>query len=252
MSFERYNILSQDTTTSEGGGFLTGADDVVQAFSLPKYQHLNLPFNPIASKQQKQQAARDDYADDPGHTMPEYVTYDIETMDVDPAEVGNSPEIPTPITIVPMTMQELAEAAAKKQSVGQGTSNLGTVEGIQAADTVAVEQAARQSTPSTSAKSMKRAALTTKGRGSAKPRTAVGRSRSSQKRKRSGEDSGIDSGEPNPDGDDFKSDHTDENDVLQPKKRNRTLARMPASSPSTRVLRPRRSKTGMQLAAVAD
>ncbi|KAF8628657.1 hypothetical protein AX15_003788 [Amanita polypyramis BW_CC] len=239
-----------EASTSEGDGFLIGADDVVQAYSLPKYRHLNLPLIPIPSEQ-KQRVVDNDSTEVPGHTVPEYVTYDIQPM----TEMGDNFAVPIPSAIIPMTMQELAEAAAKKQSAEQGINNSGTIEDIQAANTGVVEQTAstsrsrkpsRQSTSSTDAKPRKRTAPATKSRGSAKPRTAAGRSRSPGKRRRSSEDNDkrITSDESNPKGDDFESDYDHKDDVLHPRKRKRVLAGTPVP---TRVLRPRRSKTQAHL-----
>ena len=259
MSLSNDTSFPQEATTS-GGGFLVQADDVVQSYSLPKYQHVTLPFEPIFNKKQTQVTVNDDINDDDlEHTMPEYVTYDIQVMDVDPAENGASAAMPTSTASVPMTMQELAEAAAKKQSTKQDPKSLDAVEGSSTTGNAVGNQnmrplhsqkSSRQSTPSKATKTRRGAAPATKGRGAAKSRTAMDRNRSARKRRQSSEDSGSHGDSESSHGN-HESDHDDDDDP-PPKKRRRAPARSPAKpapSPPTRVLRPRRSKTQAQVEA---
>ncbi|KAJ7160117.1 hypothetical protein C8R46DRAFT_363273 [Mycena filopes] len=83
-----------------GGGFVTGADAVVQAYRLPK------AFLPGANSAGPSGVASDN--DESG----ERPTYDLETMDVDDPviEEEEEEELPRPVARrVPKTMQELAE-----------------------------------------------------------------------------------------------------------------------------------------------
>ncbi|KAJ7728837.1 hypothetical protein DFH07DRAFT_757131 [Mycena maculata] len=90
-----------------GGGFVTGADDVVQAYHLPKYQHVNLPFLPSSGANSGAQSDSE--------VVPENLTYDFETMDVD-EDPGVEDEQPNPRDEVnaPKTMQQLAEETAAR------------------------------------------------------------------------------------------------------------------------------------------
>lgn len=174
-------------------------------------------------------------------------------MDVDPAEDGASVAMSAPTAAVPMTMQELAEAAAKKQSAEQGTRVLETVEGtsVTSSNGVASQnvRVLHQSTPLKAGKLRRSVAPATKGRGATK-------SRSTRKRRQSSEESNEDSeshgNSESRHGDHLESDH-DDNDDPPPKKRRRALTRskaIPVHSPATmRVLRPRRSKTQAQVEA---
>jgi xeroderma pigmentosum group C-complementing protein len=231
------------------GGFLVEADDVVQAFSLPEYQHVNLPFKPIPNKSQQQRNLSDD---DKYLPVPEYVTYDIQTMDVDPAEIVNDSSLSTN-TIAPMTMQELAEAAARKQAARQSApgievgENARTVSDKQNTRTLRSQKSSSHSTPTPTK------GVTPVPKHWSVPKTRrAGRSRASRKRRRSGDeeedDSSIESDEPPIDSDSTGSDHEGGDDQSLPKKRIRTLASS-SSHPtsSTRVLRPRRKKTQAQI-----
>ncbi|KAK2465392.1 hypothetical protein APHAL10511_002746 [Amanita phalloides] len=254
-------LIPEAEATTSGGGFIPEADNVVQAFSLPKYQHVTLSFEPITTNQeQKHVTANDGHHEDLNRAVPEYVTYDIQSLDVDPAEDDTSPDVPLSATAVPMTMQQLAEAAAKKQNTEHGSNGIKPVEstpttnGIpdnQKARPLRSQKVSRQSTPSRGTKTRKRAAPVTKNRGSAKSRTAMGRNHSSRKRRRPSEesDSHIDSDKSSLEGE-FGSDHDDDDD--RPKKRSRTFASASskrAPSPPTRTLCPRKSKTSAQLEA---
>lgn len=154
-----------------------------------------------------------------------------------------------------MTMQELAEAAAKKQRAEQdtnavkGSSTTSNAVGNQNGRTLHSQKSSRQSTPLKATKTRRGIAPATKGRVAAKSRTAMDRNRSARKRRQSSEDgeSHVDSESSHH----FESDH-DDGDDPPPKKRRRAPASSsakPAPSPPTRVLRPRSSKTQAQVEA---
>ncbi|KAJ7143579.1 hypothetical protein C8R43DRAFT_569152 [Mycena crocata] len=91
-----------------GSGFVTGADDVVQTYHLPNYQHLDLPFQRSSDVNSAEQSGEGS----DGEAVQERQTYDLEMMDVD-SEPGNEdahPRTVTPENVVraPKTMQQLA------------------------------------------------------------------------------------------------------------------------------------------------
>lgn len=246
---------TESHTISVGAGFLVEADDVVKAFSLPKYQHVSLPFNPISGKRQTQQGHDDDGHEDQADqdlTVPEYIIHD---MDVDSSEVQKDLSLSTPSSATPMTMQELAEAMAKKQTAEQGANGPEPEQGAQKAITVvdntrtlrSQKNASRKRTP-VALKSGKSAAQASRSRGSTRARVAVDRRRTSRKRRRTGsedeDDSHVDSDEPPLEADDVESDHNEGDDQPSSKKRARTTtSSVSAPAQSSRVLRPRRGMT---------
>ncbi|PFH49962.1 hypothetical protein AMATHDRAFT_194065 [Amanita thiersii Skay4041] len=134
---ERNEELTKDEDGSQpdpepsgsGGGFLVEAGDVVQSFSLPRYQHVNLPFDPIPHKPHKQPTNTEDKDKDGDDDIiiPEYITYDIQPMEVDEdntaAQDDSSSAAAPGGGLMPKTMQELAEeAAAAKKHVAEGIS----------------------------------------------------------------------------------------------------------------------------------
>ncbi|KAF9013151.1 hypothetical protein BDQ17DRAFT_1342855 [Cyathus striatus] len=112
---EADNAEQEAPTEAPGGGFLVGADDVVQAFHLPKYNHVPLAavtapavFEDTHGDQELLENTEEaDY--DTGYDPPDVTTYDL---DVEMEEIGIS-------TVtnggVPKTMQELAEEMEKKR-----------------------------------------------------------------------------------------------------------------------------------------
>ena len=180
------------------------------------------------------------------------MTYDIQVMDVDPAENGADATMLTPTETVPMTMQELAEAAAKKQSAEQDTNAVkGSSTTSNPVRTLHSQKSSRQSTPLKATKTRRSVAPATRGRGATKSRTAMDRNHSARKRRQSSED-----GESHVDSESSHSGHLesdyDDDDDPPPKKRRRAPASSPAKpapSPPTRVLRPRKSKTQAQVEA---
>lgn len=125
-----------------GGGFLVEADDVVQAFNLPKYNPLILESssNPFASNSKlgkKHDAAVEEEGDNAGHVESraaiDYATYDLDeledpplfegTMDVDmESEVGPGEGISLVEDVGPKTMQELLEADSLSKQASRSPS----------------------------------------------------------------------------------------------------------------------------------
>lgn len=85
-----------------------GADDVVQAFHLPKYTHVRLPSTPPPPGA----VGGNDLELLEAESTPDYMTYDLEMMDVDLLETPNDGGMEE--SRIPKTMQELAEDAARK------------------------------------------------------------------------------------------------------------------------------------------
>lgn len=112
--------LQDDEPSDAAGGFLAGADKVVQAFHLPRNTHVVLPPSGPPSRAlshapgtDAQEAEEDESEGD----APDFNTYDLEDMDVDvPMEdVGADPSRPSPapydVHVVPKTLQQMAEEA---------------------------------------------------------------------------------------------------------------------------------------------
>ena len=116
--FVRYHthpriILTICNLQAHGSGFLVGADDVVQSFHLPKYTHVRLPSTPpppgVVDKKDLEFLEAE--------STPDYMTYDLEMMDVDESDLLETPNdggTQEEESRIPKTMQELAEDAAKK------------------------------------------------------------------------------------------------------------------------------------------
>ncbi|KAF8626005.1 hypothetical protein AX17_006728 [Amanita inopinata Kibby_2008] len=233
---------------ASGGGFLVEADDVVQAFSLPRYQHVNLPFNPTPHAQQELQP-------DPelDVIVPEYVTYDIQPMCVDDEPTDRPTSLSAAVPQVPKTMQELAEEAAKERASDGAIERLDAKDGNNVSNTARTTQGipprplrsrSRQTTPSTTRKTEN----LKKGRASTKRRATSDKSSVLRKRRRLSEyESDVDS-----DGlhieDGTESDHDDGDDQPSPAKPTHVSLNASAiPAPSTRVLRPRKGKTPAQI-----
>lgn len=90
-----------------------GADDVVQAFHLPKYTHVRLPYPPPPPGVVDQK----DLELLEAESTPDYMTYDLEMMDADESDLLETPNdggMEEEESRIPKTMQELAEDAARK------------------------------------------------------------------------------------------------------------------------------------------
>lgn len=98
-----------------GGGFLLGADDVVQAFRLPKYQHTNLAELPTPSAITNSDGDAPFTEDSSREPLKDF-TYDLHTMDMDSdVDMEEISTIPALQETAPKTMQEMAEDAARLQ-----------------------------------------------------------------------------------------------------------------------------------------
>ena len=92
-----------------------GADDVVQSFHLPKYTHVRLPSTPPPPGA----VDKKDLELLEAESTPDYMTYDLEMMDVDESDLLETPndggmQEEEEESRIPKTMQELAEDAARK------------------------------------------------------------------------------------------------------------------------------------------
>jgi len=98
-----------------GGGFLVDADDVVQAFHLPRYQYQQDSLAP--SPQFVDSIVNGDDGQDTNGDVPDVMSYDVELMDVDSDIDDVIPMLPASGNGAgaPKTMRELAEDAARKE-----------------------------------------------------------------------------------------------------------------------------------------
>ncbi|KAF9485754.1 Rad4-domain-containing protein [Pholiota conissans] len=119
----------RDVPSDNAGGFLAGADRVVQAFHLPKNTHVVLPspgppppsHNTRKDKGGSKSAVAhhdEEYEDDSDSgDAPDFNTYDIEDMDVDipladaDIDTGGASSRAVSVDYVPKTMQQMAEEA---------------------------------------------------------------------------------------------------------------------------------------------
>ncbi|KAJ7156095.1 hypothetical protein C8R43DRAFT_1234922 [Mycena crocata] len=221
-----------------GGGFVTGADDVVQAYHLPRYQHVNLPFQPSSGANSAVQSGE---ASD-GEAVLERQTYDLETMDVD-SEHDNEDTHPSTVTLenmvrAPKTMQQLAEETSARlrkelarDDIGEDVEEIHPSPPPTSASTPKMKKT-RQAKPSKAPSKRNPTETKTKAGASAARRA------SAKKRRRN-------------DGTDSDSEEEEEEETEpSPAKRPKTDKGVPASSPAAapvRSLRPRRSKTQTQL-----
>lgn len=137
-----YHLLSsitQETSGHGGGGFLIGADDVVQAFQLPKFQYV--PDEPVMSFQDERRsrvagadsnktpASAETELEESTSNAPDFITYDLD--EDDEMAVATAANIETnmdgassnPNLIIPKTMAQLAEDAAARQREQHGGSS---------------------------------------------------------------------------------------------------------------------------------
>ena len=112
-----------DDAAETAGGFLAGADRVVQAFHLPKNTHVVLPSSPLSNLPVNLVKNSDDEGEmSDAREEPELETYDLEDdlvpMDVDghvDTEVEVSSSKQDGQGFVPKTMQQLAEEADRRK-----------------------------------------------------------------------------------------------------------------------------------------
>jgi len=197
-----------------GGGFLTAADDVVQPFHLPKFQypHGNLSFDlpptrPIVDSDLTAMATA---VDEPVDEPPRDFTSECRTMDTgsDMEEMTTTP--PAASGVVPKTMQEMAESAARQLA-----------NDADAIEVVVTDTNTHRPSASSTSGSVKQ---------SRRPAT---RSASARKRGRGYKTEGDTS--------------DDSGSLSSPKKRTRARESLTSLTPPTRTLRPRASKTPVQI-----
>ncbi|KAJ6583977.1 hypothetical protein DFH09DRAFT_1260163 [Mycena vulgaris] len=207
-----------------GGGFVTGADGVVQPYNLPKYQHVNLPFLPTSGANS---AGPSGGTSDKRRKMtraPEPATYELETMDVDP-DPGMDDAQPEPPQKAPKTMKQLAEETAARLRIELARDDIGEEEDL----------APPSPLPNASAPKAKKTAHAKPSRASsernptkAKAKAPAAQRASARKRRRN-DGAGSDS----------------EEDATEPQA-GRVVSPLPLLR-QARSLRPRRSKTQTEL-----
>lgn len=231
-----------------------GADDVVQAFHLPKYTHVRLPSTPPPPGA----VDRKDLELLEAESTPDYTTYDLEMMDVeesDALETPNDVGMQEEESRIPKTMQELAEDAARKlQAVIRDQDaetwtrrkNLDGGDGeyrpLPPPPPPANKKVAKITMP---ASTTTVARVITRNGGATsnvkpKPKPKPKARSTPRKRARTREDSDAD-----------ESDAVEEEEKEKPSKRSRSTATAGSSKPAipapTRTLRPRVSKTRAQI-----
>ncbi|KAK7048704.1 hypothetical protein R3P38DRAFT_2870999 [Favolaschia claudopus] len=222
-----------------GGGFVEGADDVVQAYQLPRYQHVNLPIHPGLGAS----SAGPSGAVSESEAAAEQVTYNLETMAVEDVEedVGMEEAPPAPGSGLKLkSMAELAEETTARLRKEFARHDKGVDDDVEmlplpapsistAAGKAKIKKAQQaKSTRAPSAQNQTRA----KGKGA-----PVARRPSVRKRRRK-EDSGSES--------DLSDDGNENEDEDEPSPAKRVKASHAAAVPTAttgRTLRPRRTKT---------
>ncbi|KAL0069143.1 hypothetical protein AAF712_003829 [Marasmius tenuissimus] len=224
--------------STEGGGFLVEAADVVESFHLPKYQRIDEDGHLVQVPSANDHTVNGDSTEEQSR-----LDLNFETMDVDEGEGVRTLSL-APITNpssgpVIKSMQELAEDAARSASTREASAEveeitLNPVAKPSVAHTTSADSGratrttSRRSTPAGGKKSTLSTKATSKG--SSRPSTR----RSAKKRKRDDED-GMSSDE-----------EMEEQEVETPSKRPKAAPVTPVTQ-STRTLRPRRGKTQAQL-----
>ncbi|KDR82961.1 hypothetical protein GALMADRAFT_238668 [Galerina marginata CBS 339.88] len=239
--------LPHDDPSDSAGGFLAGADRVVHAFHLPRNTHVvlssPLPRNVPLVGEELEETTTD---------VPDFVTYDLDTMDVDSEMEEVVPTTNLATHHIPKTMQQIAEdAAAQRQAVAASdaddeevimTSPLVSHPGEKA--TIKIALPSNASTPNSL--SNRGTPLSTRAKGKSKPSTTKRAGTRKSKRKRTKKDaSELDSGDLSDEEDEEQE--PEEEHKPSPSKRSRVKA-TPVTTPATRTLRPRTSKTPAQIA----
>ncbi|KAF8157998.1 hypothetical protein B0H34DRAFT_707119 [Crassisporium funariophilum] len=231
------------------GGFLAGADKVVQAFHLPKNTHVTLPYTPPPGLSKY----ADELEEATSEAAPDFITYDLETMDVDPDMeeiLTQPPETASTRIFIPKTMQEMAEEATNQRAIDGAVDEeeLDMTLPPQAdpsAVTAAPKTTLKITLPSKASNSNNASSgggtpgiTKADGKSSRTPRPASRRSKRKRLRKDDREDS-----------DSANSSDEKDDDELQPSPNKRVRVKAtPVSTPqSTRTLRPRASRTTAQI-----
>ncbi|KAG5646006.1 hypothetical protein DXG03_004608 [Asterophora parasitica] len=262
-----------------GGGFLIGADDVVQPFHLPKYKFqpsvepMHIPVGASLPQDENESAAPNEGFDIIMAPTPTGVS-NLETMDLDTVSDEDLQEVaiarPTDQSAPfapPKTMRELAEDAARQQRRGNDGSNSDNVEIIDT-DVYRLSpgptngRASGSGTPKTkiaprplprplpvSLKLSGNVMSTPGSSGSASPAPTARTPKSRAPARRASTRGKSKKRARDRDTDDQSSDDDDDNLAPSSKKRatNAAKASVAAPAPSTRTLRPRGSKTPAQL-----
>lgn len=208
-----------------GGGFLLGADDVVQAFRLPKYQHADLSEPSIAATIINRSEVMTP-TEDASHEPPKDFTYDLHTMDVDSdIDMEEVTSFPAVQETAPKTMQEMAEDAARLQiddiNAYQPSPPPQAPEGrARITITVSSKMKGQNSSPPQPSTPPKRV-----------PRARPSKRGSAKKRRR----------------DDEESELSHDETQSSSKRWVRSKPHLPALAVPTRTLRPRAAKTSVQL-----
>ncbi|RDB14699.1 DNA repair protein rhp41 [Hypsizygus marmoreus] len=266
-----------------GGGFLAGADEVVEPFHLPKYKY-QPPMASFAPAAGTSGPSVHDVSMAPGQDKDFEVTpvaYDLHTMDVDSEDdleevpITTGTGTPSTTATAPKTMRELAEDAAKFKRGGDGGSDSDDVDidtegmyhppadGRKADNAGAVKikisprprrvlvkaPEASSATPfgTSTPSAVGTAAKRKRSSGTSTFRRISARTKSTSKSnsRRRGKDD---------DQDDDEDDASAEDDLSPPSPKKRVTSAVgtsgtatPSPAPSTRTLRPRASKTPAQL-----
>ncbi|KAJ6585400.1 hypothetical protein B0H19DRAFT_1109530 [Mycena capillaripes] len=219
-----------------GGGFVTGADEVVQAYTLPK------AFLPAASGAT---SVGPSGPTSDSEAVADGLTYDLETMDVDsdPGVIEEEQAAPRPVK-APKTMQQLAEETAARLKEEFARHDI--QDDVEEMDippppvpTASAPKAkkTRQAKPKPSKAPSERNPTKTK----AKVGASAARRASARKRRRNdGADSDSEEEDPEP------------TPTKRAKAGNDVPAAAPAAEASGRSLRPRRAKTQTQLEEEAE
>jgi xeroderma pigmentosum group C-complementing protein len=216
-----------------GGGFVTGADDVVQAYQLPKAFLLSSGANSIGPSG----AASDSEA------VAEQLTYDLETMDVD-SDPGIEDEQPAPRRPVkaPKTMKQLAEETSARLNKEFARHDIeDDVEEMDIPLPPVPTASAPKAKKTRQAKPSRAPSERNPTKTKAKVGAAAARRASARKRRRS---NGTDS--------DSEGEDSEPSPAKRAKAGNGVPAPVAAAQAPSRSLRPRRTKTQTELQEEAE
>jgi len=253
--------VDDDNPNSTAGGFLAGADKVVQVFHLPKNTHVTLSHTPPPAREEPKLAdelEEPDTSDAPaGFFASDFVMMDADS-DME-AVVGLEPEQGNGQYHVPKTMQEMAEEyAARRQQLDSDADddldyevNDGEEETASPLSARPARKSKKQTTVNITlpSKASTPNNLSTKAKINKKSSTTP-----NLKRKRRSSRKKVEEESDSADLTVTSEDQDQEDEQPSPSKRTRGRAaatkakRMPvAIAPSTRTLRPRTSKTTAQI-----
>ncbi|KAF8885705.1 hypothetical protein CPB84DRAFT_1788199 [Gymnopilus junonius] len=262
-----------DDPSDSAGGFLAGADRVVQAFHLPKNTHVVLtPPPPVRHVPRHLPKERvEEELEETSTDAPEFVTYDLEEgMDVD-SELESVPILTNGVNHmeerIPKTMQQMAEdAAAASKERAEIDADSDNVEEI--ITSLPPQLSVKGKTPAeiafpsiaktlktNNSNLLKKSTLIRAKRSSAKSTPAKSTSpaaaRNSKRKRTKKTNAELDSEGSSGVENEYAAEGSHK---PSPSKRSRasTAATPVATPPSTRTLRPRASKTPAQIAEEKD